>query len=67
MLTQYDNSLANKTKYEQSIKNVWLGDSGASCHMCKSDEGYINYRDISTYVQLGNGQKLKATKIGINK
>jgi hypothetical protein len=48
-------------------RNVWLGDSGASCHMTHSDEGFTNWRNISSEVQLGNGEILKATKIGDKK
>jgi hypothetical protein len=61
---QLDTTLLSKSINEKSTRNIWLGDSGASCHMSKSDDGYINHKDISSYIQLGNGEKLKATKIG---
>jgi hypothetical protein len=61
------NCFTSSTNKAHGTRNVWLGDSGASCHMTHSDEGFINWRTISSEVQLGNGEILKATKIGDKK
>ena len=44
--------------------NTWLGDSGASCHLSKSDKGMFNIKKINSGIKLGNGKSLIATKIG---
>lgn len=45
-------------------KNLWIGDSGASCHMTCSLDGMTNLRDIDSPVQVGTGQAIQCTKIG---
>ncbi|MGL4341755.1 MAG: reverse transcriptase domain-containing protein, partial [Lactococcus lactis] len=47
-----------------SSKNLWLGDSGASCHMCNNDEGMFNCRFVKSYIKIGNGKSLVSTKVG---
>jgi hypothetical protein len=57
---QLDTSLLCKSINEKASRNIWLGDSDASCHMSKSDDGYVSYRNISSYIQLGNGENSKS-------
>jgi hypothetical protein len=45
-------------------KNLWIGDSGASCHMTCSLDGMTNIRDINSLVQVGSGESLKCMKVG---
>jgi gag-polypeptide of LTR copia-type len=44
---------------------VWVGDSGATCHMTNSEEGLIDWKPIKQGVKMGNGDILEATRIGI--
>jgi gag-polypeptide of LTR copia-type len=45
-------------------KNLWLGDSGASCHMTCNLAGMFDCVDIKSPVKIGNGKTLMATKLG---
>jgi hypothetical protein len=45
-------------------KNLWICDTGASCHMTGSLEGLSNIKNIDQKVILGDGRDLKAEKIG---
>ena len=47
--------------------NIYIGDSGASCHMVNSEDGMFDCQEIDEYVTVGNGGKVKATKIGKKK
>lgn len=53
-----------KRKLNNQIPHLWIGDSGASCHMTCSDEGMFDCRQIQSSVKIGNGKTLSATKIG---
>jgi hypothetical protein len=39
----------------ESFKNIWIGDSGASCHYCNSDEGLLKKGTISEITTSRNG------------
>jgi len=43
---------------------LWLGDSGASCHMTAFDSGLFDWEPIRSPIRIGNGKTLTATKIG---
>jgi hypothetical protein len=43
--------------------NLWIGDSGASCHMTCSEDGLTECRKIQSPVRIGKGHMLMATKI----
>jgi gag-polypeptide of LTR copia-type len=47
-----------------SKTSLWIGDTGASCHMTCSMEGMFNVRDINSPVQVGTGQSVPCGKIG---
>ena len=37
-------------------ENIYIGDTGASCHMVHSDKGMFNVKDIKEKITIGNGQ-----------
>ena len=43
---------------KQMTDTVWLGDSGASWHMCNSDRGLTKWRTINTSIKIGDGKLL---------
>jgi gag-polypeptide of LTR copia-type/Zinc knuckle len=45
-------------------KNLWICDTGASCHMTGSSEGLSNIKNIDQKVILGDGRDLEAERIG---
>jgi hypothetical protein len=44
--------------------HLWIGDSGASSHMTNSNEGLYDVEESDQVIIVGNGEKLKAIKIG---
>ena len=48
----------SKTKLQgKSMKeHVWIGDTGASCHMANKKEGLFNIRSMDSKVVFGNGE-----------
>jgi hypothetical protein len=48
-------------------KNMWIGDTGASCHMTCSDQGMYDCVDIDDPICVGDGKVIKATKMGSKK
>ena len=38
--------------------SMWLGDTGASCHMTNSIQGLVNLVPKKTWIIFGNGQRL---------
>jgi hypothetical protein len=44
--------------------DVWILDSGASCHYCQSMEGLTDVKDIDESIKIGNGGAMRACKIG---
>jgi hypothetical protein len=57
---EYSYFIANKT----TNNNMWIGDSGASCHMTCSLDRMVNVREIDLPVQVGTGEAIECTKIG---
>ena len=47
--------------------SLWLGDTGASCHMTNSPDGMFNQVKTNSGIVFGNGQRLKADFIGDKK
>jgi hypothetical protein len=45
-------------------ENIYIGDSGASCHMVHSDEGMYDVKPIKEKITIGNGQYIEALKSG---
>ncbi len=44
--------------------SMWLGDTGASCHMTNSTDGLVNLVPNKSWIVFGNGQRLESTHIG---
>jgi hypothetical protein len=44
--------------------DLWILDNGASCHCCRSVEGLTGIKEIDELIKIGNGDSMKATKIG---
>jgi hypothetical protein len=44
--------------------NIWICDSGACGHYCKSIEGMFNLKDIAETITVGNGNSMTAAKVG---
>ena len=61
---EMDLALGNPTEVESWDNELWLGDTGALCHMTNTLEGMKNLTKINTGIVFWNGQRLKATYIG---
>jgi hypothetical protein len=44
--------------------NLWIANTGASCHMTCSPKGMFDCVDIDEDIKLGDGKYIKATKVG---
>jgi hypothetical protein len=44
--------------------DLWICDSRACGHYCKSIEGVFNLKDIAETITVGNGDSMSATKVG---
>jgi hypothetical protein len=60
-----NNIKESKTMYY--LENIYIGNSGASCHMVHLSEGMYNIKNIKERITIGNGQYIKALKIGKKK
>jgi hypothetical protein len=47
-----------------SANDLWILDSGASCHYCRFVGGLTDVKEIDESIKIGNGDSMKATKIG---
>jgi hypothetical protein len=43
--------------------DMWILNSGASCHYCGSAEGLTDVKEINESIKIGNGDSMKSTKI----
>jgi hypothetical protein len=50
-------------KSHDSFKNIWIGESGSSCHYFKSDEGMLDKVKNSKMITFGNGSTIKSEKV----
>ena len=57
-------ALGNPNEVEAVDTDLWLGDTGASCHMTNSLEGMMNRVKVDSGIVFGNGQRLMAEYIG---
>ena len=57
-------ALGSPTETDGMDDELWLGDTGASCHMTNNLKGMSNLEKISTGIVFGNGQRLKAVYVG---
>ena len=44
--------------------NIWIGDTGASCHMTNSLEGLSDLKKASFEVTMGDGKSMITTQVG---
>jgi hypothetical protein len=51
------------SKIEILTDNIWICDSGACGHYCKSDNGLFDVKDINEKITVGNGESMKAIKV----
>jgi hypothetical protein len=56
--------LIGSEKDELRDQNMWIGDSGATCHMSNQLNVMFDIEEIDQALILGDGRKLKATKEG---
>jgi gag-polypeptide of LTR copia-type len=59
-LVEYSFFAMNKT----TNHNLWVGDSGASCHMTNTMDGMINVSNSKSPIQIGTGDAVESTRIG---
>ena len=45
-------------------RHLWLADSGASCHMCNSKEGFVAMQKKRSAITIGDGNSLESLGIG---
>ena len=57
-------ALGSPKEIENLDTSLWLGDTGASCHMTNNLDGMFNRTKIDSGIVFGNGQRLKAECIG---
>jgi hypothetical protein len=62
--TVKDIVLSSVESKEEVDHEIWIGDSGASCHYRNDDEGLYEYKTISEEITVGNGSVMDAKKIG---
>ena len=53
-------ALGSPSEIDKMDTSLWLGDTGASCHMTNNPEGMFNQVKTSSCIVFGNGQRLKA-------
>jgi hypothetical protein len=44
--------------------DIWICDSGACKHNCKSDEGLFAVKDINDKITVGSDESMKVIKVG---
>ncbi len=49
---------------ENMTKELWIADTGASTHMCKSVDGFENIKKTNQTIRVGNSQQMKSFKMG---
>ena len=52
------------SKIDHDGMNIFIAHSGMSCHMTSSLKGITDVVDINETITVGNGQAIKATKMG---
>ena len=65
--TQFSNNkmhLMHAYNKENPTKDLWIGDSGASCHFINTDFGMFDWKRITEEIGVGGGNVAMATKEG---
>jgi hypothetical protein len=55
-------NVVGKSKYD--IKDLWIGDSGASCHFTNDDTRMYQWKTINKLIGVSDGNVVRATKQG---
>jgi hypothetical protein len=55
--------LSSVESKEEVDHEIWIGDSGVSCHYCNSDEGLYEYITIPEEITVGNGNVMIVGKL----
>jgi hypothetical protein len=55
---------SNQLNSVSSRKDLWIADSGASCHMTNSKYGMINLVKNNSEIKIGNGKTIQSNYIG---
>ena len=63
-LFTFKQDMAMGQKWPNMTNKMWLGDSGASCHMCNDDTYMYDWKPIDSNIKIGDGKLLQAQKIG---
>ena len=56
--------MTQEMKGKEKTKNLFIADSGASCHLVGNDEGMYECEHIDDDIVIGDGKSIRATKIG---
>jgi hypothetical protein len=70
MVTDRRNYESQDFVFRPTLKNeiltddIWICDSGACGHYCKSDKGLFDVKDINVKINVGNCESMKAIKVG---
>jgi hypothetical protein len=59
-----DVAFATTSTKTNFVSDVWICDSGACGHYCRSVEGLTDVMDIDEAITIGNGESMHATKVG---
>ena len=62
--TSLENEIVLIGMEDEAPKNLWICDSGATCHMIGEDFGLKNIKKIENEVIVGDGRKLRSNKMG---
>ena len=54
----------NETNDTKTTQGIWIGDTGASCHMTNSLNGMIKLKQTNTTIQIGDGKSITGTQVG---
>jgi hypothetical protein len=54
-----DNAFTTIAIKNNFSSDVWILDSGASCHYCQSAEGLTDIKEIDESTKIGNGDSIK--------
>jgi hypothetical protein len=61
--TGTDIVLSSVESKEEVDYEIWIGDSGASCHYCNDNEGLYEYKTMSEEITVGNGNVMIAKRL----
>ncbi|XP_057248658.1 retrovirus-related Pol polyprotein from transposon TNT 1-94 isoform X1 [Beta vulgaris subsp. vulgaris] len=59
-----EEDLALVANSQSHCRDVWVLDSGASCHMCSRREWFMNYKQVDGSVTMANSEVCKTVGIG---